>query len=224
MGTIVGSAVIVYLARSPHSPFYCGLGPTAGFNLGDLGFKELTGLAGLGFAYCYIASAPMLVLHTARAQLGKRPLWAKWRLWICTLVPLAALYFVLQRWLSIRLCSYQTLGLVLFLAIVSTQIVAIIVACRDRFETINLFYLELARWRASKEECVREYAESYRHLREHGNAFAIVLLEFVLGLVLATAQQEALAIFATVFWILPSSFTWYIGTRLESKLPDPTKK
>jgi len=48
------------------------------------------------------------------------------------------------------------------------------------------FYLRLDRHRRIKAN--RELIDSYRHLREHGNAFAIVLLEMLpgLGIFLAT--------------------------------------
>ena len=46
---------------------------------------------------------------------------------------------------------------------------------------VIVYYRGLAKARAKPHESIAEYVQSYRHLREHGNAFVIVGLELVLA-------------------------------------------
>ncbi len=77
------------------------------------------------------------------------------------------------------------------------------------------YYDQLVKRRASADEAGKEYVESYRHLREHGNAFFIVLLEFLLGSVLFYSSLPWGVVL--MLWILPAVGVWYFGTRLESR-------
>jgi hypothetical protein len=67
---------------------------------------------------------------------------------------------------------------------------------------------------------MRQYVESYRHLREHANAFSIILMEIVLAFVLASLPGRMWAVLVLV-WIAPASFCWLLGTELEAKLTEP---
>jgi hypothetical protein len=163
-------------------------------------------------------------LHATRAQFGVRPLRIRWRFWLFTTIPVVLLYFVLVVTFSIKFWGYQSSGLLVFLALVGVQIGTIVDACWNHFEAISSFYFELARRRASDEVWVGDYVESYRHLREHGNAFSILFLEFALGLVLVAAPRLLVAVLAMVLWLLPSTCSWYIGCLLESKLSDLPKR
>lgn len=222
VGTVVGSMAVVFLTKFPGSHF-SGLPLTAIKDSSDLGIKNVTVLAALGFAYCYIASAPMLLLHATRAQLLLTPLRTRLKFWATTSASIVVLYFALLKPLSISFWSYQSSALIVFLVIVGLQVGVIGAACWNRFEAITSFYLELARKRADEKEWVAEYVESYRHLREHGNAFSILFLEFALGLLLVGAPRLRIAVLATVLWIFPSTLSWCIGTLLESKLVNPSK-
>jgi hypothetical protein len=222
VGTVVGSMAVVFLTKLPGSHF-SGLALTAIKDSSDLGIKEVTVLAALGFAYCYIASAPMLLLHATRAQLVLTPSRVKLSFCGVTSVSIVLLDFVLLKTLSIRFWSYQSTGLIAFLVIVGVQVGMMGAACWNRFEAISSFYMDLARRRAIKEDWVAQYVESYRHLREHGNAFSILLLEFAFGLTLVEAPRLRFAVLGTVLWLLPSTFSWYIGSLLESKLINSLK-
>lgn len=89
----------------------------------------------------------------------------------------------------------------------------------------------------------RELIDSYRHLREHGNAFFVVLLELLLGLGLYMASKVSvippsvisscaasdkscnsdisIALLQTVLliliWIIPAAMVWAIGCILEAE-------
>jgi len=82
VGTVIGAVVVVVLAShltdSDLKPIFLDLllDPKVA------SAKSLIVIAALGLAYCYIASAPMMVLHATRGQLFKEtPPWFTWRFW-----------------------------------------------------------------------------------------------------------------------------------------------
>jgi len=66
-------------------------------------------------------------------------------------------------------------------------------------------------------ELTPTYIESYKHMREHGNAHGIVLMELLFALFLI---QCNFSIFALVFWLLFGFFGWFLGIYLEKKMID----
>lgn len=59
---------------------------------------------------------------------------------------------------------------------------------------------------------ISEYVESYRHLREHGNAFGIIVCELLFAFWLIEWSFSPWAIF---YWCLIGFIAWIIGTYLE---------
>lgn len=59
------------------------------------------------------------------------------------------------------------------------------------------------------------YIESYKHMREHGNAHGIVLMELLFAWFLILCN---FSIFALVFWLLFGFFGWFLGIYLEKKM------
>ena len=82
----------------------------------------------------------------------------------------------------------------------------------------------VARYRISNVRKVR-LMESYRDLREHGNACAIVVMELLLGLVLLPHfrnwhscwnSQDAMSFVGVLlFWTLPGALSLYVAAKLE---------
>ncbi len=151
-----------------------------------LGAPELLVWAGGGFAFAYLASLPILVFHATRSLeatgLSK---------------PLRSSPSAITKWLVVA-----TIGLVLAkhfyngwpgLAFIALLIVGVfsLTQCR-RLRTSTLGRLPaidyaraIARNRAPSNDTtprrwIEEYVTSYRHLREHGNAAFILLLQAVL--------------------------------------------
>jgi hypothetical protein len=91
-------------------------------------------------------------------------------------------------------------------------------AFMNRLNRVGVFYSGLVTQRRRDRDLKRDYIESYRHLREHGNAFAIVICEILLGVVLAEVKSETQFIASLLLWILPASSTWLIATWLEARL------
>ncbi len=216
-GTIVGALLILFLTGWSGSSIY-GLGLSAAGNFVDIKGSTITALTALGFVYCYIASAPILFWHTTRAYLGLNPLNFRWRFWIATGVIVIAL--TVLAYVCFTLTLLNLLALFLLLLVTVIQVAMIVTAHGDRLKKILSFYSDLATARARKDASVNGYTESYRHLREHGNAVFIVCMEFVLAFVILAAPRRAVALFALPIWILPSTYAWFIATFLESRLKE----
>lgn len=185
--------------------------------------------AAYGFAYCYIASAPILVFHASRwmlkaeADLDELLI----RLLIVLSVPLvvaASLYGgdFAASYSARLLFGVSGFILTLFVWLQFLAIASSLVRSRD----LASFYLRLAEERKSANP---ELVESYRHLREHGNAFFVVFLEIAFALVLYAAgeflhvltpgaSQPTVAlsyVVVVVLWASPAVAIWFVGTAVE---------
>ncbi|GGY49710.1 hypothetical protein [Pseudoduganella albidiflava] len=215
VGTIVGALIIAFLRDHPGSIYVSKL------SLGEA--KEVTFLgvglvAALGFAFCYVASAPILLIHAARAHIRWSEVANKWLpSSTCTVVGIAlsgaAIWQILPHWIA---------AVIAF--VIGTQISLIFLALFTKFSVVESFYRSLANARSKsmkqKDEPYSpgvEYVTSYRHLREHGNAFAIVVLEGVLGAALYHVPSIVSAMYFIGIWIVPATFAWLIGSVLESR-------
>src|SRR5439155_1112940 len=99
------------------------------------------------------------------------------------------------------------------------QIGLIVLACASRFRVVEEFYRDLASARGGERSSSRsEYVTSYRHLREHGNAVSIVILELVLAFVILRSPSEQAALSIIFVWLVPGVFAWFVGTALESRM------
>ncbi len=220
VGTIVGAIIVRSL------PLYCviydSLRPGGGTMM------NLTSSAALGFAYCYIASAPMLTLHVTRAHLFRTTggdsnsgfsFGAHWLLrafeWWCGVATLVALC---TAWLWYKGYSHSLLAaasVLAFLAVFAPQIAMLAKARFDKFAVVTDFYRKLSQRRSVQEPNISEYKESYRHIREHGNAYAIVILELALAVIAASLQKAWEAGLLVALWLLPAAYCWLVATILE---------
>jgi hypothetical protein len=89
------------------------------------------------------------------------------------------------------------------------------------------FYKDLAERRGASKFKNGEIVESYRHLKEHGNALSIVVLEILLGIVLIrgasfVGNEHELLFLALVVavWVLPGALVWLIGTLIELRFSE----
>lgn len=235
VGTIVGAIIVLYLTGRlacrigvPHLSLVNGLVSVACDSKGNLieallqiskevGYKTWIAILGLGLAYCYIASAPMMILHATRAQLFGKDRKFSCIYWLF----LAATFLLLAIGILARFgwekgCAYIPLACVLI-----PQIVLLVSAHWQNFDSIRFFYKDLGVARA-QELTGSDYVDSYRHLREHSNAYSIIALEFVFGFVLLSVPPSPrdLAI-VVVLWVLPAAYCWLIATVLENAFTYP---
>ena len=62
-----------------------------------------------------------------------------------------------------------------------------------------------------------EYVISYKHMREHGNAFGIILMELLLAWLLVLSN---FSIFFFISWLFLGFSGWFLGIYLEFKMID----
>ena len=64
----------------------------------------------------------------------------------------------------------------------------------------------------------KEYIQSYRDMREHGNALLILVMEGVLTTALLQAANLGILFAILVLWVTPAAFVWFVATDLETHL------
>jgi hypothetical protein len=194
--------------------------------IGDLGdFSQKPWMSAVvvsfgGLAFCYAASAPILVFHSVRSAIWQKANASR-----------VAVYFLLAASTSALIAAFiarfahftapDWALAIPFAAVVALQIACLFVLA-TRLDTAQKFYSHLAKLRADSpgvKSARSEYVESYRHLREHGNAFSILSMEITLTLALIGLGQSKVAFaFVLLAWILPSTIAWIVGTSLEAAI------
>ena len=119
--------------------------------------------------------------------------------------------------------------MVLAYLVLVIQVVPLFFAFLNSSENITRYYQNLSskRSKATSDLSRKEYVESYRHLREHGNAFLIVVFEIVLAICLWNLPKDEIQIFAPIIvsiWVLPGSIVWFVGTALENNMVSSNEK
>lgn len=178
----------------------------------------VVGLGGL--AFCYAASAPILVFHASRSMI-----WRRTSVSTCAVVAIS-IASACALITAVLLRFFDSPGLDWILTAPFVIVVLLQVAClfllATRLDGVQEFYSLVAKFRADSSGTTSihsEYIESYRHLREHGNAFSILSLEIALTLaLLALGQTPGAFALVLISWILPSSIAWIIGTWLEGSI------
>lgn len=217
VGTVTGALIVAFLNSHPGSPYETGLAAFGEFK--DSTILGVSLIAAVGFAFCYIASAPILTLHATRAHLQLSVLkshWGKQSFAILASIVIS----VCGASLMLPLLAASMVGI-----IIGIQLFLLLSALFTNFSKIESFYNSIASVRAKatpkKDDPPTEngeYITSYRHLREHGNAFSIVVLELVLAYSLYKLHNTTCAPVLVLLWVLPATSTWFIGTILETRL------
>lgn len=227
VGAVIGALVILSLSDS-NSPFKVDQGRLSQLlaRQDDKTYGEWYGivLAIMGLTYCYLASAPILAMHALRGLANKRFVVFKDRKKVATLTVLAILgmtsltvYNLWEHYKNIQDLEFWT-GCIVHLTFFTfsflfTALIFIAVTNKNADPSFE-YYKKLAQKRALASSAGEEYIESYRHLREHGNAFLIVLAELFLALALYFSTVPWA--YMMIIWVLPAAFVWSFGTRLEN--------
>lgn len=195
------------------------------FNLG----VDRLGLATIflfgGFLFAYIASAPILVYHYSRCLFLPRKNQKKAVAWSVVIMivgtPIVTWRFI-HGGVDVSVAIFAALAYTLWLTVVRLAFVCYV--CRNEVQD---FYVRLAKMR---KETDPELVESYRTLREHGNAFYIIFWEIVLALVLfaflqvyTVSDEQGMTAFSLIIcltWIAPAAVAWHIAGNLEADLVD----
>lgn len=226
MGTVVGGVVFFFLCNTNPALKPMLFGAEAGKIDGPL----LALLAGYGLAYCYIASAPILVLHAGRFLLdtGQNSKISIGRALLTYMPPLVAtlVFFFSRTYTGATLYFFS--AVFAFAAIVLWPQYLAIVFMLFRTKELLQFYKKLA---GKRDAAKGGLVDSYKHLREHGNSFFIVVLEIILAVILFSAGNFDAAVRGTIsatkdvyvlpyigiilLWILPAALVWFVGTLFE---------
>lgn len=207
-----------------------------------LGVPELLVWAGGGFAFAYVASLPILVFHatrsleTTRKPAGSSP--SAMTTWLAAAtIGLATASHFHKGWSGLALIVVLIVALFSF-----GQWRRLQASTLGRFPAIE-YARALARSRSPSNEAdrsrwIEEYVTSYRHLREHGNAAFIVLLQAVLCTLVYTCLTSfpgyerwtwdsssegqwlayALCFLLLILWIAPAVGVHPLSQKLEAHL------
>ncbi|PWV99454.1 hypothetical protein DFQ01_11430 [Paenibacillus cellulosilyticus] len=178
-----------------------------------------------GFLYMYFSSMIILVIHGLRFVVFERL-----RLIILTVKKQKALQsyslskcviiFLLGAFILILISKLISSSIpdMLFNHIFSIMLlISLWVISFKRGSYIKASYEGISSFRASSKdnkfgEAREQYIESYRHLREHGNAFGIIACEILFAFWLIKWDFSFWAIF---YWSLFGFTAWILGTYLE---------
>lgn len=199
-------------------------------------------LAICGFAYCYVASQLVLVVHVWRFSIEFR--WKrkdgdykKWKHGKQSIAFVASLVITGSLgWLSNMLLAGATnpmvFGWLLAVGFIGVQYFMCFYAFLHHRHLYD-FYEALARARAHVRKDGAELIDSYRHMREHGNALFILLAEimflgYLVGCQYAICgavgheipsldRQVSLAALFAILWIVPGAAVWFLATSVEHR-------
>lgn len=177
-----------------------------------------------GLAVSYIASSPILILHAIRLRLRRKRkcVDSTNKMKIRTIpVRSGVIFFILGSILTLISTYY-------FFISIETGVISILIIIPFGLllyywiseygdeQKIKHAYYEIVK--AREDNQYKEYTESYRHLREHGNAFFILFTEILLGLALypVTKPYDVLVVLAV--WIVPPVLIWFFANYLEGYL------
>lgn len=222
IGTIVGAASIIALLN--FSPIF----QAESFKslLSNVNLEHITVLGTLGLAYCYLASAPMLTIHATRAYIdwdGKSisgESFCRFALILITVSVLLSIPYLGNASIDWIFNSADFVPIFLISIVLTFQFYQLGVAYHDSFKKLIDFYLAMTKNRASTSPFIKEYVVSYRHMREHGNAFAIIFFEVCLTIVLISARDIRVFAGLIFFWVVPAALVWFIATVLENRIPE----
>ncbi len=223
-GTVAGAVMLHILIEK--SPLKDAVPFLAGFS-GSNVYLYLVLLLVCGLAYSYIASGPVLVMHAARGlmlenKFNRRALsgWVK-RGFLLLFFYVAIVSFFYFSGADSAVGSGKFFLLSPYSLVVSFQLVFLhqILFARVTREVVQRYYVALLKKRKELEES--EYIESYRHLREHGNSFFIVMFQIFFAMAIwemANASSLIFVVSLFLLWVVPPSFIWFFGNVLENNL------
>jgi hypothetical protein len=166
----------------------------------------------------------MLSLHTVRAQIDFVQLKPKMLFWVLTVLCTLGLWASLALLFSVNWHSNEFWNLSLFSLVATVQITLLVAAHLAKYSRVENFYRSLSTVRAREERRIAQYVESYRHLREHSNAYAIIVLELILAAALAITHTTWERILIILLWLVPPAYCWAIATMLEVRFAENPDK
>ena len=234
VGTVFGMALIAFLNFDQTSPLHGKLLLNL-VSAKELNFAHSVVLGAIGLAFCYIASAPILVFHALRGNFtnifkGEISIIGVGCWCLLVFIVLAAI-----SWLCFGAIfpqgkngSLAYISIALFDFIYGVQVFLYLYSWSSKGNVLN-YYKRLSHERSKRsgnnnvEGLYKEYVESYKHLREHGNAFFILIMEMALATMLYAIESPIYSAVLVAVWVMPAFLVWFVGTYLEMSLCDIEK-
>jgi hypothetical protein len=213
VGTVIGGAIVFYLNSQSGSALSNSILPKID-DVSKLDAQLVSMLAAMGLAFCYLASAPVLVLHATRGVFLNANTRTFSRAFRASLLLAVTLSF-LSYWRLGILDLEFFLAVILLSLVLCFQFIPLYFALRGEGSATHTYYKTITKARSNPAADAKEYVESYKHLREHGNAFFIVFFEVALGFLLWAAPQGNYAILVLFLWIIPAMLVWFVGSVME---------
>lgn len=214
--TLVGACIIVWLIAKGRFSLLCLAKMIDQSSQPNISFAE-AGILFLcaGFIFCYIASFPVLVFHAFRKFFNGSQ--HKVSLIFYSLSALGIIIMAYMPLVSKEIASFVAIIITSIFSLL--QIVLIFSRSNKQFS-----YLKILSIKRSKE--TTDIVDSYKHLREHGNAALIVICELFLAALchpilfnddnssisLENFRQLGLLI---GIWSLPAACIYFFGHHLE---------
>ncbi len=191
----------------------------------DYKFLGMVFLA-IGFLFCYISSAPILVFHFSRSIYLPRKIANRFDIASTGIMLVASIVVALVLCVFFHVSVLVALNISISTVLIMSFYVFALWAYIARNDVYR-FYRALA---LRRQEDQTGFVESYRTMREHGNAFYIILFELVLtgyinGLLIIVRENQLIVdpdfallilIFLVLIWLFPAALAWYVAGHLES--------
>lgn len=179
-----------------------------GFNLAQLALLAIYGLA-----FNYFASAPTLIWHAVRERFS-HTLIEPYLFYLLIMSIIISIFLSVN---SIPIFSYLVVfSVIIYILIQTLYLRKIYNNNSGNGELIN-FYRKLHKARQSN--CID--VDSYRHLREHGNAFMIVphnLALLAVIMALHDIKGNWSLMWLALLWILPAALVYFLGHKIEDEM------
>ncbi|WP_415887694.1 hypothetical protein ACMXYO_06365 [Neptuniibacter sp. QD37_6] len=231
VGTVLGVAVVSFLNFDKDSPLNGKILPNL-TNITELDFAHSIVLGAVGLAFCYISSAPVLVLHALRGIFSSKYSdsiryfgqlnYGAAQVIICVLIALSLTFLSYVSFDELfptkGVQLFTVFSISAFMLVIGLQVFMYACSLITSKKYVFNYYKVVSSERSKRQEGTTihdEYVESYKHLREHGNAFFILLMELVFTLILYSVERPEHSLFMMLVWVTPACFVWFLGTYLE---------
>lgn len=175
----------------------------------------------MGLSFCYMASAPILIIHVSRYQ-ERRNFLPR----VLNVAPILSFLGWLVFGVFLLYCAdyfsgdfdFRQLKIISLLVLMMFFVVVVQVSFLPyRTEDVSEFFEYYDKLSFLRYYTFTDIMTSYRHLREHGNAYAVMILELFLGLALLLALKIHVFLVPLVVlgWIVPAAYVWQVGSNIE---------
>lgn len=225
-GTVVGAMIVFFLFTQNDTLKKLLFIPS---EPKDFGMPHLILLAVYGLAYCYIASAPILIMHAGRGLMFKsqtNPNPNKGMLFRVLWLLVPSLLITAIYCFNVSTDKIMgSLAVFLFSFLLVFQILILVAIFKTSWQETIDYYSIIVKKRKEHEDS--GYIESYKHIREHGNSFLIVAFQFFLAFpVFVFVSQPTITsedsirhlLIIVLLWVLPAATIWAFGNKLENNL------